>query len=161
MSIRPARPDDVPAILGLVKELAEYERMPHAVVATEESLARDLFGEGFGRGPACEALMGEVEGRIEGFALYFMNYSTWVGRAGIYLEDLYVRPQARGRGLGRALLVELARIARERGCTRMEWSVLHWNKGAHAFYRALGAKPMDEWTVWRLAGDAIGELARG
>lgn len=161
MSIRPATPDDVPTILALVRELAEYERMPHAVVATEQSLRRDLFGEGFGRGPACEALMGELGGQVQGFALFFMNYSTWVGRAGIYLEDLYVRPSARGKGLGRAMLVELARIARDRGCARMEWSVLDWNTDAGAFYRTLGAKPMDEWTVWRLAGEGIGNLARG
>jgi len=144
--IRPAIPDDVPAILGLVRELAEYERSPSSVVATEAAFAAALFGPA----PAVFCHVAEVSGEVVGFALWFLNFSTWLGRHGIYLEDLYVRPAHRGTGLGKALLETLVSIARERGYGRVEWWVLDWNEPAHAFYRSLGAEPMDEWTVWRL-----------
>lgn len=146
-------------ILRFVRELAEYEREPQAVVATEAMLHASLFGRA--SHPECEALIGEVDGAAQGFALYFMNYSTWKGRAGVYLEDLYVTPAARGRGLGKALLVALARIAMQRQCVRMEWSVLDWNTPAIEFYAALGARPMSEWTVHRMDEAAIARLAGG
>ncbi|MBI5865854.1 MAG: GNAT family N-acetyltransferase, partial [Planctomycetes bacterium] len=117
-------------------------------------------GEGFGRGPVAEALIGEIDGVPQGFALYFSNFSTWLARPGIYLEDLFVRPATRGRGLGKALLVELARIALRRGCGRLEWSVLDWNEPAIGFYKALGAVPMNEWTVFRLTGESLERLGR-
>jgi GNAT superfamily N-acetyltransferase len=158
LSIRPVQPGDVPVILGFVRELAEYEREPAAVLATEEMIHGSLFGGTAGR-QKCEALIGEINGTARGFALWFMNYSTWLGRWGLYLEDLYVQPSARGAGLGKALLVELARIARSRGCGRMEWSVLDWNTPAIEFYKSLGAKPMSEWTVYRLDGEGIERLA--
>lgn len=160
MCVRPAAPADVPLILALVRELAEYERAADQVVATEESLMRNLFGEGFGRGPVAEALVGEIDGASQGFALYFSNFSTWLATSGIYLEDLYVRPAWRGHGLGRALLTRLAQIAVERGCGRLEWAVLNWNEPAMGFYRTLGATPMTDWTTWRLAGPALKRLAR-
>ena len=144
--IRPARPEDVPAILALVRELAEYERSPSSVVATETSFSEALFGPS----PAVFCHVAEVDGAVVGFAVWFLNFSTWLGRHGIYLEDLYVRPSHRGTGLGKALLETLVAIARERGYGRVEWWVLDWNEPAHAFYRSLGARPMDEWTVWRL-----------
>jgi GNAT superfamily N-acetyltransferase len=153
--VRPASPADVPIILRFVRELAEYERALDQVVATEESLARNLFGQGFGRGPVAEALIGGIDGRPEGFALFFSNFSTWLATSGIYLEDLYVTPAARGRGLGKRLLIRLAQIAVERGCGRLEWSVLNWNEPAIRFYRALGATPLREWTMFRLSGDAL------
>lgn len=163
VTIRPATPGDIPLILTLVRELAEYEREPHAAVATGEQMHRALFGdparEGKGAGIA-ECVMGEVDGVTEGFALFFHNYSTWTGNPGIYLEDLFVRPHARGNGLGKALLAHLARLAVERGCSRVQWSVLDWNEPAIAFYRRLGAEPMSAWTVYKLTGDAIGALAR-
>jgi len=153
--IRPARVEDVPVILELIHDLATYERAPDDVTATEEQLADVLFGER----PAAEALLAfEGESPI-GFAVYFFNFSTWLGRPGLYLEDLFVRPEKRGKGYGRALLVELAKIARDRGCGRMEWAVLDWNEPAIRFYRTLGAKPMDEWTVFRLTCDGIERLA--
>lgn len=158
--LRSAAPSDVPTILRFVRELAEYEREPQAVVANEAMLHESLFGRGFGRGPTCEAILGDIEGTPQGFALYFMNYSTWKGRAGLYLEDLYVTPAARGRGLGKALLTALARIALGRGCVRMEWSVLDWNTPAIDFYRSIGAEPMSEWTVYRMREEAIARLAR-
>lgn len=158
--IRPARPDDVPTILALVHELAAYEREPDAVVATPAGLEAALFGEG----AALFGLIAEHQGTdgpvIAGFALWFLNFSTWVGRHGIYLEDLYVRPELRGHGYGSALLVELARIADERGYGRLEWAVLDWNESAHRFYESLGAVPMQEWTVWRVSGDALPKLAQ-
>lgn len=160
LTVRPAQHDDVGRILGFVRELAEYEREPQAVVATEEMIRDSLFGEQWGR-PKCEALIGEIDGVARGFALWFMNYSTWLGRWGLYLEDLYVQPEARGRGLGKALLVELARIARRRGCGRMEWAVLDWNTPAIEFYKSLGARPMSEWTVYRLDQEGIERLAEG
>jgi GNAT superfamily N-acetyltransferase len=153
--IRDARPGDVGAILRLIRELAEYEGSLDQVVATEEELRASLFGPA----PAVFALVAEHEGAVAGFALWFPNYSTWTGRGGIYLEDLYVTPQLRRHGFGRALLAELARICVERGYARFEWSVLDWNEPAIAFYRSLGARAMDEWTVHRLAGPALHALA--
>lgn len=157
ISVRPAQPSDVGSILSFVRELAEYEREPDAVKATEAMLHASLFGER----PECEAVIGEVGGAAQGFALFFMNYSTWLGRPGLYLEDLYVRPGCRGQGLGRALLVELARLAAARGCGRMEWSVLDWNTPAIEFYKSIGARPQSEWTVYRLDAEGIGRLAGG
>jgi GNAT superfamily N-acetyltransferase len=154
--IRPARVEDVPVILELIRELASYERAPDEVTATEEQLVDVLFGER----PAAEVLLA-FEGKSSvGFAVFFYNFSTWLGRPGLYLEDLFVKPEKRGKGYGRALLIELAKIARDRGCGRMEWAVLDWNEPAIKFYRALGAKPMDEWTVFRLTRDGIAELAK-
>lgn len=155
-------------ILGLIRALAEYERAPEQAVATPELIERHLFGDTFqGRhvssasrnGPVAECLIGEVDGTPHGFALFFHNYSTWTGRPGLYLEDLFVTPGARGNGLGKALLVRLARIARERGCARMEWNVLDWNTPALEFYRALGAEPLSEWTIHRVSGSALDRLA--
>lgn len=160
VAVRPATPADVSLILQLIRDLAEYERAAEQVVATEQTLSRHLFGEGFGRGPVAEALIGEIDGVPQGFALYFSNFSTWLARPGIYLEDLFVRPATRGRGLGKALLVELARIALRRGCGRLEWSVLDWNEPAIGFYKALGAVPMNEWTVFRLTGESLERLGR-
>jgi GNAT superfamily N-acetyltransferase len=154
--IRPARVEDVPVILQLVRDLATYERAPHEVIATEEQLADVLFGE---RAAAEVLLAFEGESAI-GFAVFFHNFSTWLGRPGVYLEDLFVKPENRGKGYGRALLVELAKIAMDRGCGRLEWAVLDWNEPAMKFYRALGAKPMDEWTVFRLTRDGIERLAK-
>ena len=153
--IRPARVDDVPIILELIRDLATYERAPNEVTATEKRLVDVLFGER----PAAEVLLAFEGETPVGFAVYFYNFSTWLGRPGLYLEDLFVKPEKRGKGYGRALLVELARIARDRGCGRMEWAVLDWNEPAIKFYRALGAKPMDEWTVFRLTRDEIASLA--
>jgi GNAT superfamily N-acetyltransferase len=152
--IRDATVDDVPVIVSLVRELATYEREPDAVVATDEQFRDALFGHA----PRVSCLVAEDDGDVVGFALWFLNFSTWLGRHGIYLEDLFVRPSARGRGHGKALLPELARIAVERGYGRVEWSVLDWNTSAQDFYRGLGAAPMDEWTVWRLSGDALTKL---
>src|ERR1051326_3544452 len=153
--IRPAHVDDVPIILELIRDLATYERAPDEVVATEEQLNDVLFGDR----RVAEVLLA-FEGELPvGFAVYFYNFSTWLGRAGLYLEDLFVNPEKRGKGYGRALLIELAKIARDRGCGRMEWAVLDWNEPAIKFYRSLGAKPMHEWTVFRLAGEEIGKLA--
>ncbi|HLW35315.1 MAG TPA: GNAT family N-acetyltransferase [Chthoniobacterales bacterium] len=154
-SMRPATVADVPTILELIKALATYERAPDEVVATEAGLAQVLFG----KKPAAEVLLAFENERAVGFALFFHNFSTWLGRPGLYLEDLFVRPEDRGKGYGRALLVELAKIARDRGCGRLEWAVLDWNEPAIKFYRKLGAKPMHEWTVFRLTGDEIGQLA--
>ena len=153
--IRPAQLSDVPVILGLIRDLAAYERAPDEVVATEEQLIDVLFGE---RRVAEVLLAFEGESPV-GFAVYFYNFSTWLGRPGLYLEDLFVRPEERGKGYGRALLVELAKIARDCGCGRMEWAVLNWNEPAIKFYRALGAKPMNEWTVFRLTREEIAKLA--
>jgi GNAT superfamily N-acetyltransferase len=153
--IRAARMEDVRVILQLIRDLATYERAPDEVTATEEQLIAVLFGER----PAAEALLAfEAESAV-GFAVYFYNFSTWLGRAGLYLEDLFVKPEKRGKGYGRALLVELAKIARDRGCGRMEWAVLNWNEPAIKFYQTLGARPMNEWTVFRLTRDEIAKLA--
>src|SRR5437588_4044778 len=155
LQIRPARVEDVPVILELIRELATYELAPDEVTATEEQLVDVLFGER----PAAEVLLA-FEGKSPvGFAIFFHNFSTWLGRPGLYLEDLFVKPEKRGKGYGRALLVELAKIARDRGSGRMEWAVLDWNEPAIKFYRTLGAKPMDEWTVFRLKRDGIERLA--
>ncbi len=159
LHVRSARPDDAPLILALIRALAEYERAPDAVVATEATLMQHLFGDGIGRGPVAECLIGEVDGEAMGFALYFHNFSTWRGAPGLYLEDLFVRPEARRKGLGRALLAALARTAVARGCHRFEWCVLDWNEPAIAFYRALGATPLDAWTIYRLTGPALHALA--
>ncbi len=153
--IRLASREDVPTILSLIRELAEYERAPNDVVATESGLAEALFGEH----PAAEVLIGEEADAPVCFALFFHNFSTWIGRRGLYLEDLFVRPEVRGKGYGRALLVRLAAIAHERGCGRMEWAVLDWNEPAIQFYRKLGARPNDEWTIFRLTRDGIANLA--
>ena len=155
LQIRPATPTDVPAIFRFINELAQYEREPHAVVATEAMIEHSLFAEGH----VAHGLIATVDGMPTGFAIYFFNFSTWLGRPGLYLEDLYVTPASRGSGVGRALLTHLARVAMERGCGRMEWSVLDWNQPAIDFYRALGAKPMDEWTVYRLAGKTLEDVA--
>jgi GNAT superfamily N-acetyltransferase len=153
--IRAARMEDVPVILQLIRDLATYERAPHEVTATEEQLIDVLFGER----PAAEVLLAFEGQSPVGFAVFFHNFSTWLGRPGLYLEDLFVKPEKRGKGYGRALLVELAKIARERECGRMEWAVLDWNEPAIKFYHSLGAKPMDEWTVFRLTRDGIARLA--
>ena len=159
MSIREATPADVPEILAMIHELADYEKAPHEVVTTPGLLREALFGED----PAVYALMAEDDetGAVVGFALWFRNFSTWLGRHGVYLEDLYVRPSHRGHGYGKALLQELARIAVERGYGRFEWWVLDWNSPAIDFYRSLGAEAMDEWTVYRVTGDALRQLAAG
>ncbi|MEY2601056.1 MAG: hypothetical protein QOJ36_375 [Verrucomicrobiota bacterium] len=154
-TIRPARVADVPVILELIRALATYERAPNEVTATGKGLTEVLFGEK----PAAEVLLAFENETAVGFAVFFYNFSTWLGRPGIYLEDLFVRPEDRGKGYGRALLIHLAKIARERGCGRMEWAVLNWNEPAIEFYRKLGAKPMDEWTVFRLTRDGIARLA--
>jgi GNAT superfamily N-acetyltransferase len=153
--IRPAEIVDVPIILQLIRDLATYERAPKAVIATEEQLVDVLFGEK----PAAEVLLAFEGETAVGFAVFFHNFSTWLGRPGLYLEDLFVKPEMRGKGFGRALLVDLAKIARDRGCGRMEWAVLDWNDPAIQFYHKLGAKPMDEWTVFRLTRDGIAKLA--
>ncbi len=152
--IRPAQPGDVPAILDLIRELAAYEREPGAVTATEADLTAALFDER----PALFGLIAQDGDAIAGFALWFVNFSTWVGRHGVYLEDLYVRPAFRGHGHGRDLLLELVRVADERGYGRVEWSVLNWNEPAHRFYESLGAVPMKEWTTWRLTRSTLAGL---
>jgi GNAT superfamily N-acetyltransferase len=154
--IRPARLEDVSLILELIRDLATYERAPQEVTATEEQLVSVLFGER----PVAEVLLAFEGQSAVGFAVFFYNFSTWLGRPGLYLEDLFVKPEKRGKGYGRALLVELAEIARERDCGRMEWAVLDWNEPAIKFYRALGAKPMHEWTVFRLTREEIAKLAK-
>ena len=153
--IAPATPADVPLVLGFIRDLAEYERLPREVVATEELLHEALFGPR----PAAEVLIASLGDEPAGFALFFHNFSTFLARRGIYLEDLYVRPEMRERGVGRALLSSLAQVAVARGCGRLEWSVLDWNAPAIAFYESLGARPMSEWTVFRVAGDALDRLA--
>jgi GNAT superfamily N-acetyltransferase len=155
--IRSAVPEDVATILRFVRELAEYEREPDAVVATEAMLGEALFG----LAPAAEAVIAEDEGEALGFALFFHNFSTWTGRRGLYLEDLYVTPAARGRGVGRLLLRHLAGLAIERGCGRFEWAVLDWNQPAIDFYAAMGAEAMDAWRIRRISGDALRRLAEG
>ena len=153
--IRPATEDDVPIILSLIRELAEYERLSHEVVATEGLLRESLFGERRG----AEVLIACCKDAPAGFALFFHSFSTFLGRPGIYLEDLYVKPEFRGRGIGRALLTHLARLAKERGCGRLEWAVLDWNEPAIKLYKSIGAVPMDEWTVYRVTGEALETLA--
>jgi GNAT superfamily N-acetyltransferase len=155
VAVRPAGVGDVPLILAFIRELAAYERLGDRVVATEAGLTASLFGER----PAASVSIAELDTRPAGFALWFTNYSTFLGSPGIYLEDLFVREEARGRGVGRALLAHLARIAVTRGCGRLDWAVLDWNESAIAFYRALGAAPLDDWTLYRLAGDELARLA--
>ena len=155
IAIRPAVPADAGLILAFIRELGEYEKLSHEVVADEAGLAAQLFGER----PRAEVLIAEVDGAAAGFALFFHNFSTFVGKPGLYLEDLFVRPAFRGQGLGKRLMVRLARIAVERDCGRFEWSVLDWNTPAIDFYRSLGATGMDEWTVQRVSGDALRALA--
>ena len=153
--IRLAVPDDVPVLLALVRELATYEKEPDAVVATEDDLRTALFGPD----PSASCHVAEVGGEVVGFALWYRTFSTWQGKPGLWLEDLYVRPEARGTGLGRQLLVTLAKVCADRGWTRFEWWVLDWNTPAQGFYRSLGARPEEEWTVWRVDGEALTVLA--
>jgi GNAT superfamily N-acetyltransferase len=153
-AIRGASRADVPLILAFIRELADYERLAHEVVADEAALAATLFGPT----PRAEVLIGELRGLPVGFALFFHNYSTFLGRPGIFLEDLFVREEARGHGVGRALLARLAAIAGERGCGRLEWNVLDWNAPSIAFYERLGAAAMNDWTTYRLAGSALAAL---
>jgi GNAT superfamily N-acetyltransferase len=155
LTLRPATPTDVPAILDLIRALADYEQLLHEVQATPEALHDHLFGDR----PAAEVLMGLVDGEVAGFALYFTNYSTFLTKPGLYLEDLFVKPEFRGAGLGKALLKRLAAIATERGCGRFEWSVLDWNQPSIDFYLAQGARPMDGWTTYRVTGKALERLA--
>ena len=155
LSIRPATADDVPLIRQLIAELAEYERLADAAVATDDGLREQLFSAQ----PAAEVLIGEVDGEAAGFALFFHNFSTFLGKRGLYLEDLFVRPPHRGSGLGKHLMAALARIAVQRDCGRFEWSVLDWNAPAIGFYRRIGAVGMHEWTVQRLEGEALHALA--
>ncbi len=154
--VRPATPADVPRIHALLMELAEYERLAHEVQATVESLREALFGPR----PSAEAIVAVADGQIVGYALFFTNFSTFVGRSGIYLEDLYVQPHVRGQGIGRQLLAGVARLAVERRCGRLEWAVLDWNQPSIEFYKRLGARAMSEWTVYRLTGDELAALGR-
>jgi GNAT superfamily N-acetyltransferase len=156
IDIRSATADDVPLVLDFIRGLAEYEKLSHEVVATEQGLRNTLFGER----RYAECVIASLEAKPVGFALFFHNYSTFLGKPGIYLEDLFVHPAARGRGVGEKLLAHLARLAIERDCGRLEWWVLDWNEPARAFYRKLGALPMDEWTVHRVTGSALEALAR-
>jgi GNAT superfamily N-acetyltransferase len=155
LSIRSATPADISLIGQFIRDLAEYEKLAHEVRFDEAVMAQKLFGPR----PFAEVLIGEIDGTPQGFALFFHNFSTFEGRPGIYLEDLFVRPDARGSGLGKALLGKLAALAVERDCARLEWSVLDWNTPAIDFYKALGARPMDEWTVYRVDGDTLTGLA--
>ena len=154
--IRPAERADVPVIAELIRGLAHFEQLEHEVTMTEERLASNLFGPQH----YAETLIAEEGGRPVGFALFFHNFSTFLAKPGIYLEDLFVIPESRGHGIGRALLKELARLAVERGCGRLEWSVLDWNREAIAFYERLGARPNSEWTIYRLTGEALTALGR-
>lgn len=153
--LRSAGPDDVGLILRFIRELAAYEKLEHEVVATEDGLRSHLFGPT----PRAEAVIAERDGEPVGFALFFHNFSTFLGKPGLYVEDLYVVPAARGQGIGRALLVHLARVARARGCGRMEWAVLDWNEPARRFYRSLDAAEVDEWIITRLTGPALDALS--
>jgi GNAT superfamily N-acetyltransferase len=156
MKIRPATPDDIPEILAFIRELADYEREPQAAVATHADLLRD----GFGPTPRFHCLIAFWEGQPAGFALYFYNYSTWRGHAGIYVEDLFVRPPFRNKGIGKALFAQVGAIAVAEGCPRLEWAVLNWNQLAIDFYNSIGAQPMSEWTTMRLCGSALQQLAQ-
>ena len=154
--LREASAHDIPLIVRFIRDLAEYERLPHECVATEDSVRRTLFGER----RYAEVVIAEAGGEPAGFALFFHSYSTFLARPGIYLEDLYVRPEMRGQGIGKALLAHLAALAVERGCGRLEWAVLNWNEPAIRFYRSLGAKQQDEWSVYRVTGETLEALAR-
>jgi len=149
ITIRKAKKSDIPDILMLIKELAEYEKLLHEVVTTEEQLEKVIFGEQ----KFVEVLIAEVDGKLAGQTIFFHNFSTFVGRPGLYIEDLYVRPDFRGNGIGKALLKEVINLAKERNCGRVEWVVLDWNKPAIYFYKSIGAKPLDEWTIFRLTED--------
>lgn len=155
LNIRPATSDDIPTILTFIKNLAKYEKLSHTVVATEDKLRATLFGEQ----PAAEVIIAFLDDEPAGFALYFSSYSTFLAQPGMYLEDLYVNESLRGHGIGKALLHQLAQIAKARNYGRLEWSVLNWNQPAINFYESLGATPQDEWTVYRLTGDALSQLA--
>jgi GNAT superfamily N-acetyltransferase len=155
ISVRPATPDDLPLLAELIRDLAEYEKLLSECYATPEALRAGLFGPT----PCAQALIGELNGKPEGFALFFTNFSTFLCKPGIYLEDLFVRPHARGHGLGKALLASLAKLAVQRGCGRLEWSVLDWNTPSIEFYKSLGAIQMDEWTVHRVTGPTLASLA--
>lgn len=155
LSITIATERDVAQILEFIKALAEYERMADSVVATEEGLRATLFGPR----PFAECVIARLEGAPAGFALFFHNYSTFLGRPGVYLEDLFVKPELRGKGVGRALLKYLAKVALDRNCGRLEWTVLDWNESAIGFYKSLGAEPLEEWTIFRLKGSALERLA--
>jgi len=157
IDVREATGDDVSLILSLVRELAEYEKLSHEVVATEEELRESLFGVR----RYAEVLIAEHDGTPAGFALFFHNFSTFLGKPGIYLEDLYVKPAFRGAGVGKKLLVHLANLAKERDCGRLEWWVLDWNEPSIGFYKKIGAVPMDDWTVYRVSGTALEDLASG
>ncbi len=154
--ISAATSKDVGIVLHFIRRLAQYEKLEHLVTATEESLREALFGER----PGAEALIAYADGEPVGFAVFFHNFSTFLGKRGMWLEDIFVEPAARGRGVGKALLLALARIAHERGCGRFEWAALDWNTPAWEFYRALGAAPLEEWTMFRLTGPALERLAR-
>ena len=151
--LRTATAADVPLILDLIRGLADHGKLAHEVVATEDSLRATLFGSP----PAAHVVIAEADGQPAGFALYFFNYSTFLAQPGLYLEDLFVKPEFRGRGTGKALLLHLAKIAHERGCGRMEWSVLDWNEPAKGFYRKLGAMPLEDWRIMRLTGSALAQ----
>ena len=157
MQIRNATPEDVPEIARLIRALADYEKLSDEVLATEEQLRQSLFGPR----PAAETVLAWLDGRAIGLAVFFSNYSTFRGRAGLYLEDLFVEPAQRGRGYGKALLRHVARLAVERGCERMEWSVLDWNTPAIEFYRSLGARPLEDWTIYRLQGESLKQAVSG
>ena len=156
ITLRAARPSDVPVILSFIQGLAKYEKLAHLCVATEAELTETLFGTR----PYAEVILAFWDGTPAGFALFFHNYSTFLAKPGIYLEDLFVDPEYRGKGLGKALLKDLARIAVERDCGRIEWSVLDWNEPSINFYKSLGAMPMEEWTIYRVTGDALTSLAQ-
>jgi GNAT superfamily N-acetyltransferase len=155
LEIQSATEKDIPLVLSFIRKLAEYEKLSHQVVATEELLRNYLFGSR----PMAEVVIARWNAEPVGFALFFHNFSTFLARPGIYLEDLFVDPPYRGRGIGKALLIHLARIAKERGCGRFEWSVLDWNQPSIDFYKALGAVPLDDWTIFRVNGDALDRLA--
>jgi GNAT superfamily N-acetyltransferase len=156
MPLRPAVSGDLDTIIALIRGLAEYERTPEAVTLERDELGRHLFGPR----PFAEVILADTDsGETAGFALYFHNFSTWLGKPGLWLEDLFVKPEHRGKGFGRALLVEVARLAVERGCGRVEWSVLDWNEPSIGFYHALGAASQDEWTIFRLEGEALRRVA--
>ena len=155
LAIRPATAADLPLIAELIRALADYEKLAHEVRFDEAKLGEKLFGQR----PYAEVVIGEIDGVPQGFALFFHNFSTFEGRPGLYLEDLFVRPEARGSGLGKALLAHLAKLCTERDCARLEWSVLDWNAPSIGFYKSLGARMMDEWTVMRVDGEALAKLA--